>query len=106
MHQTGTHDLLPRLQRWYLSQCDGDWEHSWGVKIGTLDNPGWSLEVDLKSTDLEGRTFHPRTRGLGGSEPSADWLSISIEDCTFKGFGGPESLVELIETFLSWAETP
>ncbi|MFD0306132.1 Imm53 family immunity protein [Streptomyces sp. NPDC127119] len=21
-------------------QCDGDWEHEWGVKIGALDNPG------------------------------------------------------------------
>ncbi|MFF1569535.1 Imm53 family immunity protein [Streptomyces sp. NPDC058293] len=18
------------LQRWYIEQCDGDWEHSWG----------------------------------------------------------------------------
>jgi hypothetical protein len=20
------------IQRWYASQCDGDWEHSWGLK--------------------------------------------------------------------------
>ena len=31
---------------WYLSQCNGDWEHAYGVKIDTLDNPGWTLEVE------------------------------------------------------------
>ncbi len=33
-------DLLTWVQRWYLDQCDGEWEHEWGVKIDTLDNPG------------------------------------------------------------------
>ncbi|MFE2849501.1 Imm53 family immunity protein, partial [Streptomyces scopuliridis] len=33
--------LLDWLQNWYTQQCDGDWEHEWGVKIATLDNPGW-----------------------------------------------------------------
>ena len=40
-------DELQLLQEWYVAQCDGDWEHSYGVKIDTLDNPGWSLKVDL-----------------------------------------------------------
>jgi hypothetical protein len=33
-------DLLRWLQDWHAGQCDGDWEHSYGVDIGTLDNPG------------------------------------------------------------------
>ncbi|MFE4959105.1 Imm53 family immunity protein [Streptomyces sp. NPDC056653] len=32
--------LLDWLQNRYAQQCDGDWEHEWGVKIATLDNPG------------------------------------------------------------------
>jgi Immunity protein 53 len=26
------------LQKWYQSQCDGDWEHGKGIQIGTLSN--------------------------------------------------------------------
>lgn len=33
-------DSLALLQQWYLQQCNEDWEHSWGVRIATLDNPG------------------------------------------------------------------
>ena len=36
-------DALYLLQRWYVAQCDGEWEHAYGVEIGTLDNPGWSI---------------------------------------------------------------
>ncbi len=35
---------LSRLQRWYSAQCDGDWEHGLGVRIETLDNPGWMVQ--------------------------------------------------------------
>jgi hypothetical protein len=23
------------LERWYVSPCDGDWEHSYGIRIDT-----------------------------------------------------------------------
>lgn len=41
-------DPLKGLQDWYCSQCNGDWEHGYGVSIETLDNPGWSLKIELK----------------------------------------------------------
>lgn len=104
MNQPNVNNLLPRLQRWYLSQCDGDWEHSCGVKIGTLDNPGWSLEVNLESTKLKSRAFSAIKRGLDVPKPNADWFTCHVEDHRFKGFGGPEKLAELISIFLNWAE--
>jgi hypothetical protein len=30
---------------WYTKQCNGDWEHSYGIRIDTIDNPGWSLTL-------------------------------------------------------------
>ena len=30
-------DSIALLQQWYLQQCNGDWEHSWGVRIETLE---------------------------------------------------------------------
>jgi len=50
-------NVLAELQRWYESQCNEDWEHQYGVKIDTLDNPGWSVIIDLDDTDLEGKPF-------------------------------------------------
>ena len=48
---------LRGLQLCYLSRCDGDWEHSFGVVVETLDNPGWRLLVDLEGTGLEAKPF-------------------------------------------------
>jgi hypothetical protein len=50
---------LEELQRWYEAQCDGDWEHEFGATIATLDNPGWTVDIDLERTPLEGRAFTP-----------------------------------------------
>jgi hypothetical protein len=50
-------DVLAELQRWYLDQCDGDWEHAYGITIDTLDNPGWSLRIDLTETPLSDREY-------------------------------------------------
>src|SRR4051812_33664431 len=48
-------DALYLLQWWYLAQCNDAWEH-FGVGIGTLDNPGWSVRVELTDTSLEAET--------------------------------------------------
>ena len=48
-------DLLLRLQQWYASQCNGDWEHQFGVRVDTLDNSGWPVRIDLVGTLLEDR---------------------------------------------------
>jgi len=50
-------DELHRLQNWYLGQCNGDCEHTCGVKIENVDNPGWMLTVELADTDLQAVQF-------------------------------------------------
>lgn len=95
-------DTLERLQSWYARQCNGEWEHAYGVTIGTLDNPGWSLKVDLTGTYLESRAFEPAVRGV--DEGSADWIHCKVEARQFVGFGGAANLGEIMEVFLRWAE--
>jgi|26BtaG_2_1085354.scaffolds.fasta_scaffold02406_2 methionyl-tRNA synthetase len=46
-------NLLEWLDEWYESNCDGDWEHYYGIKIVTLDNPGWDVTIDLESTNVD-----------------------------------------------------
>lgn len=88
------------LMQWYRSQCDGDWEHQNGIRIGTLDNPGWSLEVDLAETELTGRSV------LGNliERSEDDWISVKVTDDVFHAYGGPGNLSEMIELFAAFVE--
>ena len=87
---------LSRLCQWYLSHCDGEWEHEYGVKIETLDNPGWFVEIDLIGTELEGATLERKF--VEHSEHS--WYSVEIADGRFLGACGPMNLETVIEIFL------
>ena len=50
---------LDRLQIWYKSQCNGDWEQQYGISIISCDNPGWWVKIDLEGTPLEFKSFIP-----------------------------------------------
>ncbi|HSQ31341.1 MAG TPA: immunity 53 family protein [Gemmatimonadaceae bacterium] len=90
---------LEELQRWYLSQCDGDWEHTYGVSIGTLDNPGWHVEIDLAETGLENRIF-PAAADLASEQ---DWIDCKVVEAQFRGAGGPAMLGRILRMFLDWS---
>src|SRR5260221_4160816 len=45
---------LSDLENWYRSQCNGEWEHGEGITIGTLDNPGWSIQVSPYTRRIAG----------------------------------------------------
>jgi hypothetical protein len=40
-------EAIAAIDNWYLSQCDESWEHRYGAKIETTDNPGWWLNIDI-----------------------------------------------------------
>ena len=98
-------DQVTHLQQWYLSQCDEDWEHSYGIKIETLDNPGWHVTVDLEDTPLEGETFTKIEYGLGDEAETSgnEWLSCEVKEAKFVGVGGPLKLNEILDHFNTWA---
>ena len=99
-------DSLAQLQKWYLQQCDEDWEHSYGIRIDTLDNPGWHLEIDLVGTELEGRSFEPVHYGMYEEAETSgnEWIFCKVEGNKFNAAGGPLKLNEIINVFLRWAE--
>ncbi|MBF5058596.1 immunity 53 family protein [Candidatus Neptunochlamydia vexilliferae] len=91
---------LDLLQKWYLDQCDGDWEHEFGVKIDTLDNPGWKVNIDLVDTDLEGKNFSE----ICWEKNEQNWVQCDVKKCQFQGAGGSQNLNDIIEIFLNWAQ--
>ena len=93
-------DSLSRLQSWYHQHCNGDWEHQYGVRLQTLDNPGWRLTIDLKGTEREGQTFFGQK--LDGEE---HWYHCVVTEDQFRAACGPEDLEVVLRIFLGWVTT-
>jgi hypothetical protein len=81
--------VLERLTGWYQAQCNGDWEHQYGVRIETLDNPGWLVKIDLVGTSLEAARFRPVCRNTddAGWSNSDHWLHCHVVDRMWQGAG-------------------
>lgn len=92
--------VLDRLQMWYASHCDGEWEHDYGVRIYTLDNPGWSVSIDLKGTALSGRLF----AAVNIRNSDQDWIVGELEGGIVRIRCGPDNLSQALQLFLDWAE--
>ena len=88
------------LQRWYSNECNGDWEHMYGVTISTLDNPGWNVEIDLSQTVLEQYTLQFNHV----EESESDWYQRRVKDKEFMAAGDPSKLDFLIGLFRTIAE--
>lgn len=94
-------DSLTWLQDWYTKQCDGDWEHSNGVQIDTLDNPGWSVNINLQDTRYnEVLNAVIVDKYVGDS----DWIVCRIVHGRFEGRGDSQKLLLIVQKFRSWID--
>jgi hypothetical protein len=108
---------LEWLQEWYSRQCNGEWEHSGGVRIETIDNPGWWVRVSLAGTEL---AYYSQDAMIitVGSPPTVlkttedrmtvrdggpDWMACEIKAGQFSGAGDPKKLGLIIKSFRDWA---
>lgn len=96
--------VLDDLRSWYVAQCDGEWEHTYGIQIETMDNPGWSVEIALRDTILEGKPFDPIEEG-SETDDAPSWIRYGLEGSKFRGFGDPGRLEQILVVFLDWAKT-
>ena len=92
-------DVLLWLQGFYESLCDGEWDHSEGIRIETLDNPGWLVFLNLEETDIDVPDMEIFVRE--GSE--RDWVHCRILNRRWEGFGGPGNLKEILVTLKNWS---
>jgi hypothetical protein len=103
-------DSIQWLMKWYIAECNGDWEHSYGVEIGTLDNPGWSLKIDLRETTLADRSFTKVQNGVPADDldewqSTGSWWVAEVKDSKFEAACGPLDLPAIIAVFRNWVET-
>ncbi len=88
------------LQQWYQIHCDGDWEHGSGIHLGTIDNPGWSLTINLEDTELENKRFLQ----VDINRSDKDWVFCQIKNVKFEGRCGVCNLSEVLSIFREWVE--
>jgi hypothetical protein len=95
---------LEALQQWYAQQCDGDWEHRYGIHIESCDNPGWWVKIDLVGTLLQTKSFTPIVSNVdaNGHPEGPRWLHCHIADNQWQGAGDESQLPTIICHFLSW----
>lgn len=93
-------EILKWIQEWYSSNCDGDWEHEYGVKIDTIDNPGWLVRIDLIGTNLEGK----KTSWVLFEKSELDWWGFAFKGDIYEGSGDPGKLTTILKKFKSFVE--
>lgn len=88
-------NILKSLVEWFKSECDGNWEQGDGISIESLDNPGWSMSIDLPFEE-EDRVL------LSEDRAENDWIRCKVEDGQFRGFASVNNLNSLIKIFLDF----
>lgn len=97
-------DAFTELAEWFARHCNGEWEHFYGVKIESCDNPGWWVQIDLHGTALEGKTMERYREGdFSANDPQPPWIDCFVEDNRFEGAGDVTRLHEIVHRFLEWA---
>jgi hypothetical protein len=92
---------LSKLEQWYLNQCNGDWEHAYGVRIDTLDNPGWTVCISLQDTKKQASS----QARIAINRSDNDWIQYWVEKQEFQIACGPMNLSESIEIFIHWFDS-
>ncbi len=95
-----TNNVFDWLQGWYHLQCDGDWEHEFGINIKTVDNPGWYVTIDLTGTECEELDFENVTYEANES----DWYYCQKKDNRFDVSCSPSNLTLVLKIFRHWVE--
>jgi len=91
-------DILEQLIGWFSQQCNGLWEHGSGVTIESLDNPGWSVKINLRETPFEFTQLDEINLVKGDN----NWIQCFKKDGDFIGAGDLSKLPAILEYFLTF----
>jgi hypothetical protein len=92
-------NVVEWLQFWLTKLANGDWEHGHGIRISSLDNPGWCIEIDLSDTGLEKKSFEMIKFDHGES----DWMTCRVVGEQFQAYGDARKLEIILKIFANWA---
>ncbi len=93
-------ELIQWIENWYKSKCDGRWEHRDGIRIMTLDNPGWSVKINLEDTEIDEKYFEK----LNVDNDDNDWYICEVKERCFHGVGDISKLYIILKIFKEFVE--
>lgn len=98
------YDPIQIITKWYVKQClqasrrsrtTPIWDPHPIISIITIDNPGWSVGIQLTGTDLEGIAMQKIKIDRGDD----DWYFCYISDNEFCGVGDMHKLSIILDHF-------
>jgi hypothetical protein len=96
-----------KICSWYEKQCDGNWEHDYGLSIESMDNPGWAVKIQLNETELDNKPFPTLEskdfRRLADDSDGTPWYQIQVQNNVFIAYCSPGKLEFVISIFLEYA---
>lgn len=94
-------DVLEWLQSWYVSQCDGFWEHAYGMRINTPNETEWYVRIALSDTFWAGKEVLPSKKEIS----PGNWIHYKVHENNFEATGGIRNLVDILNLFKKWITT-
>lgn len=88
-------EILEWIQDWFIQNCDGEWEHSDGIQITSIDTPGWDVEIDISNTSIA--NIH--VPWILNETNTQDWYGVKIGNQKFNASGDPGKLIYLLGLF-------
>ena len=85
---------LEWLQWYYFDLCNGDWEHTYGIRIEAVEE-GWTLNIDITDTIFQDFEYNGIKK-----ENYHCW----VENRVFKGRGSKNTLDLMIGEFRQWMQ--
>lgn len=85
--------LIKWLEDWFLFNCDGDWEHSYGINIYVTDDYNWHVQMDLCNMVFSLKGLPLKVI----KNTSNNILNYIIDDEDFVGNASPTNLVKLLK---------
>lgn len=86
---------LKWLEKWHLENANDD-GYAVGIKIETLDNPGWLVKIDLFDTKCSGIQM----KRIFFDNSDDDWMDCKIINNEFIGMGDCMKLCEILGVFM------
>ncbi|MFY9233210.1 MAG: Imm53 family immunity protein [Fimbriimonadaceae bacterium] len=93
-------DLCVRLAKWFINQCDYDWEHGEGITLLADPEIGWTFSVET-SDNKPLREDDLRILGRGVVDGQIEFLkegSIFISKCP------SQNVIFMLSRVLEWLE--
>lgn len=70
-------DPIKTIDHWFMSRCNGLWEHCCGLRLESTDNPGWLITIDESIDQMFLKRLLPKVKALN-AEVTTDNTVVTV----------------------------